>query len=117
VDRRAGEPHPVAEVPALLGAGGVPVAVAHRRRHLGQPEAAQGGADHQLGRLVLRLLERDRRSHLGAHRPQPTGRVSDRVADENADQGTEHDHAGVAGGVGGELGTEAARARDEVGLA
>ena len=41
VDRGAREPHAVAEVPALLGAGRVVAAVAHRRRHLGQPVAVQ----------------------------------------------------------------------------
>ena len=90
------EPHAVAEVPALLGGGGVLAAVAHRGRHLGQPVAVQRRADHQLRGLVLGLLERHRRGHLRAHRPQPAGRIGDPVADQHADQRAEHEHAGVA---------------------
>ncbi len=64
VDRGPREPDPVAEVPALLGAGCVLAAITHRRRHLGQTIAVQRGRDLQLRRLVLGLLEHDVGGHL-----------------------------------------------------
>ena len=53
----AARANPVAEVPALLGAGGVLAPVTHRGRHLGQPVAVKRRRDHQLRRLVLGLLQ------------------------------------------------------------
>ena len=87
---------PVAEVPALLRLGRVRAAVAHRRRDLGQAEAVQRRADHQLGRLVLGLLERHRCRDLGTHRAQPARGIGDPMTDQHADQRAEHEHARVA---------------------
>ena len=62
--RTAPEVHAVPEVAALLGLRRVGAAVAHRGRNLGHAKAVQGRADHQLGGLVLALLQR----HLGRKR-------------------------------------------------
>jgi len=103
VDGSAREPHPVAEVPTLLGRSGVLAAVSHRRRHLGEAVPVQSGADHQLGGLVLALLERHSSREVGAHRADPACGVGDPVANDDAEHDSEHEHAQVANLVGGEL--------------
>jgi hypothetical protein len=45
--------------------------------HLGYLVAVGDDPDQELGRLVLRLFQLDGAGHLGAHGPQPEGRIAD----------------------------------------
>src|ERR1022692_4277597 len=110
----AGETQAVEDVVALLALADL--ALVNRGRPLDDPVAVRDDADKQLGGLVLRLLKQDRPGHLGAHGPEPEGRVTDPLAGQRADGKRENPDAQPPHRVPALLAAEPARPGDEVGL-